>query len=290
MKTHSCGDSALSCIDCQAQICPSCMEQCPVGNRCRKCSGRFTSHLTKLPMPIMLRTAAGAVVVGFAFGCFYQFFQGGFYIWFLVYFLGCLLGKGLHKLASYKLGKRVLATMIVGVIAGALLSPAQGEMLGHPSNSSFMGVKVDKQSIIEQAPAIARHRFSTFEQAFRDKAPQDTFAVQAPFEDSGAVEHIWFKVTKIDGSDIKGLLTSEPKKLSNLKEGSEVSTKVDKIDDWMYTHNGQDIGYFGMDPDERVRKYGDDDAWMTQGWIWINLAIMLAGVISPVLAIRLKNG
>jgi hypothetical protein len=39
-----------------------------------------------------------------------------------------------------------------------------------------------------------------------------------------------------------------------------------------------------------VRKYGDDDAWMTQGWIWINLAIMLAGVISPVLAIRLKNG
>lgn len=180
--------------------------------------------------------------------------------------------------------------MIVGVIAGALLSPAQGEMLGHPSNSSFMGVKVDKQSIIEQAPAIARHRFSTFEQAFRDKAPQDTFAVQAPFEDSGAVEHIWFKVTKIDGSDIKGLLTSEPKKLSNLKEGSEVSTNVDKIDDWMYTHNGQNIGYFGMDPDERVRKYGDDDAWMTQGWIWINLAIMLAGVISPVLAIRLKNG
>lgn len=290
MKTHSCGDSALSCIDCQAQVCPSCMEQCPVGNRCRKCSGRFTSHLTKLPMPVMLRTAAGAIGVGFAFGCFYQFFHDGFYIWFLMYFLGCLLGKGLHKLASYKLGKRVLATMIGGVVIGALISPAQGEMFGHPSDSSFMGIKIDPESVAEQAPTIARRSFDSFETAFRNKHSQDHFSVKAPVEDNGAVEHLWIKVGKIEDTTITGTLASAPTKLANLKAGSEVSTKVEKLDDWAYSHNGQDAGNFGMDPDERVRTYGDPDGWMTQGWIWINLAIMLAGVVSPVLAIRLKNG
>ena len=290
MKTHSCGNSALTCIDCQAQICPSCMEQCPVGNRCRKCSGRFTSHVTKLPLPIMLRTAAGAIAIGFAFGCFYKFFSGGFYIWFLVYFLGVLLGRGLHRLANYKLGKRVLATMIVGVIAGALISPAQGEMFGVPSDSSFMGIKIDKESIKEQAPAIARSRFAEFEKAFRNKSPQDSFSVQAPVDDGGMVEHLWIKVNEIEDSTITGTLANSSKKLPNLKVGTQVTTQSAKIDDWFYSHDGIDVGFFGMDPDERVSKYGSDFGLMTQGWIWINLAIMLAGVISPVLAIRLKNG
>lgn len=290
MKSHSCGNSALTCVDCQAQVCPACMEQCPVGNRCRKCSSRFTSHLTKLPMPIMFRTAAGALAVGVGFGCFYQFFHGGFYIWFLVYFLGCLIGKGLHKLANYKLGKRVLATMIGGIVVGALLSPAQGELFGNPSDSGFMGIKVDRDSVVEQAPELARNRFPQFKEQFRNKSPQDVFTVKAPIEDSGAIEHLWFIVSKIEDKTITGNLTTAPKKLTNLKAGTEVATTVDKLDDWMYSHDGEDIGYFGMDPDERMKKYGGDYGWMTQGWVWINLAIMIAGVISPVLAIRLKNG
>lgn len=238
----------------------------------------------------MLRTAAGAIAIGFAFGCFYKFFSGGFYIWFLVYFLGVLLGRGLHRLANYKLGKRVLATMIVGVIAGALISPAQGEMFGVPSDSSFMGIKIDKESIKEQAPAIARSRFAEFEKAFRNKSPQDSFSVQAPVKDGGMVEHLWIKVNEIEDSTITGTLANSSKKLPNLKVGSQVTTQSDKIDDWFYSHDGIDVGFFGMDPDERVSKYGSDFGLMTQGWIWINLAIMLAGVVSPVLAIRLKNG
>lgn len=36
---HTCGDSRLKCVDCSAQVCPSCFVACPVGNRCQKCSG-----------------------------------------------------------------------------------------------------------------------------------------------------------------------------------------------------------------------------------------------------------
>ena len=65
---HSCGDCALKCIDCKEQICPKCFVQCAVGNRCKKCASRFTSHVLVIPPKILLRTIAFTCAIGVAYG------------------------------------------------------------------------------------------------------------------------------------------------------------------------------------------------------------------------------
>ena len=288
MKAHSCGDSRLTCIDCQAQICPACLEQCPVGNRCRKCTGRFTGHITKLPLPIMLRTGAAAAALGFAYGFFYESLMGGFYIWFLVYIGGVFAGKFLHKLANHKYGKTVIATIASGIIIGAFLSPAQDSMLGKPTDSSFMGLKVNEEELIANAPVIAKKRFPEFEQQFKASGKAETFSVKAPFEENGAIDHMWIKVSGIDGKKINGTIQGLSPKLPNLKAGSDVTVESDQIEDWLYTRNGEEVGNFGIGMVERLKRRGETE-WMGAGWVWINIAILIAGAISPVLAVRIKN-
>lgn len=236
----------------------------------------------------MLRTGAGAAALGFAYGFFYESLMGGFYIWFLVYIAGVFAGKFLHKLANHKYGKTVIATIASGIIIGAFLSPAQESMLGKPTDSSFMGLKVDEEEMIANAPVIARKRFPEFEQQFKENGKKETFSVKAPFEENGAIDHMWIKVTGIDGKKIEGTIQGVSSNLPNLKAGSNVSVEADQIEDWLYTRDGEGIGNFGLGLVERLKQRGETQ-WMGAGWVWINIAILIAGAISPVLAVRIKN-
>ncbi len=118
---HSCGESMLKCIDCNAQICPKCLVQCPVGNRCPNCSKRFTSHVLKIDGWVILRCFIGGLVAGLLFSLLQVFIPlGGFFMLFFVYLFGVFVGNILFKFTGRKLGGKVAATIAAGIFAGSL--------------------------------------------------------------------------------------------------------------------------------------------------------------------------
>ena len=120
---HSCGDSRLTCVDCSGTICSKCFVQCPVGFRCRNCSKRFDSHLIVVSPWIMIRTVLSCIALGSIYGFVLPGGGPSFFNFLIPYFVGALSGKVVHKIAGYKLGKKVIASIVSGLLIGIILSP-----------------------------------------------------------------------------------------------------------------------------------------------------------------------
>ncbi len=118
---HNCGDSLLKCIDCNAQICPKCLVQCPVGNRCKNCSKRFTSHVLQIDFWVVLRSFMAALVAGLLFAFLQALFPlGGLAMLLFIYLFGSLAGNIIFKIAGRKLGAKIVTTVIAGLLSGSL--------------------------------------------------------------------------------------------------------------------------------------------------------------------------
>ncbi len=128
---HSCGDCALRCIDCKEQICPKCFVQCAVGNRCKKCSSRFTSHVLLISPQILLRTVAFTCVIGFAYGYVEPVigdFSFGYYGILLKLVLFYFVGKLVQRVASYKMGAKIITAVVLGLLLGLALGPVREDV------------------------------------------------------------------------------------------------------------------------------------------------------------------
>ncbi|CAN5239725.1 hypothetical protein BH11CYA1_BH11CYA1_04820 [soil metagenome] len=128
--SHSCRDSALKCVDCDGQVCPKCFVQCEVGNRCKKCASRFTSHVLLTSPKVLAKLSLAGILLGFAWG----FLQPhlaimGMYGYFIQFFAAVFLGKLLHRAASYKLGPKVTTVAAVALIIGLAIGPARDMVL-----------------------------------------------------------------------------------------------------------------------------------------------------------------
>lgn len=66
-SNHACGDSLLKCADCHAQICPKCVVECPVGNRCGAC-GKGSGKVQLHAKPIDAKKATGFLLFGGVYG------------------------------------------------------------------------------------------------------------------------------------------------------------------------------------------------------------------------------
>lgn len=120
----SCGDSRLKCIDCSEIICPKCLVQCAVGNRCKKCAGRFTSHVLQVSPLLLLKAGLFTTLIGFIFSCMQPSITGfGFYSYLLFIGIGYVTGRLLHKIVGYKLGGKILTAVMAGFLLGYLLGP-----------------------------------------------------------------------------------------------------------------------------------------------------------------------
>ncbi|MBS1953184.1 MAG: B-box zinc finger protein [Cyanobacteria bacterium SZAS-4] len=126
LAKHSHEDARLRCQDCDEFICPKCMIQCAVGSRCKKCAGRFSSHVVQAGPAVLIRTGLAAVVAGFAFGSAQIYMLGfSFYAWIVLAVVGFGVGRVLHRIASYKIGVKIAGAVAAGLVVGLLLSPAR---------------------------------------------------------------------------------------------------------------------------------------------------------------------
>lgn len=132
LAKHDHADARLRCQDCSELICPKCMVQCAVGARCKKCAGRFTSHVVQASPAIMIRTGLFALVAGFLFGAAQIHLLGfSFYSWILLAAVGIGLSRLLHKISSYKMGSKIALAVVAGLVVGLLLSPARDTTIGY---------------------------------------------------------------------------------------------------------------------------------------------------------------
>ncbi len=97
------------------------MVECLVGNRCRNCAKRFTSHVLQIDFWVILRSFGAAFVAGLLFALLQGLCPlGGFYMLIFVYLIGAFIGNIIFKIAGRKLGAKVAITVAAGLLAGNL--------------------------------------------------------------------------------------------------------------------------------------------------------------------------
>src|SRR5262249_43538126 len=150
---HSCGDSKLSCVGCSSQVCPKCLVQCPVGNRCKACANKTESHTVKVTAAVLLKTGVSAATVGALFGTLCSHMpMYGYFSWIILYAGGLLVGNLLHRLSGFKLGSRIGSVVAGALIMGAMLVPTFREA---PESERVLAMMEMMQERQEVAPAGA---------------------------------------------------------------------------------------------------------------------------------------
>lgn len=240
----------------------------------------------------MLRTGAAAAVLGFIFGFVEGSIWGGIYMWVVLYAIGFAAGKVLHKIAAHKLGKKVVATILGGFVVGAMLSPAGEILLGKNfMSTAFYGTSLENDpEFIANAAIKAKKHFPEFEKAFREQLTGQRFLVKAPFEDGDEIEHLWLHVDGIDGERISGRLVSDPEEIGNVHQGDKKTVNLSSIDDFSYTDQDEIAhGSFSVDRNaNRKRLSGYNNPFRTSS-CWVHLLVLAFGIVSPVLAVKIRN-
>ncbi len=106
----------------------------------------------------------------------------------------------------------------------------------------IMGV-IPREEML-RAEAEARARFPEFASAFERRQDGHTFFVKAPFGPPGETEYLWIDVEVITENNIRGSITSDPKRPIGYRAGDVVNVKVSEISDWTYSEGKTRLGGF----------------------------------------------
>jgi uncharacterized protein YegJ (DUF2314 family) len=273
------------------------MVQCPVGNRCPKCAGKFTSHVLAVTPGAMLKTLAAAAAAGFAFGWADSFLPlGGILMMFFVYLGGVAAGNVVHKISGHKMGPKISTTVVAGLVVGALLSPVGERALNvfhivTRDDGEFKAVRFNREerkAKLAKSSAEARKAYPDFELSFKRKTGEN-HSVKFPFTIDDTTEHMWISVNDISGTKITGVLMNDPIDLVELKPGDVVTRDASELEDWEYRDSNGVHGSFSSSVLQEVREeHGGSDKELEKqariGWLFsslISLAIFGVGVCSP---------
>jgi hypothetical protein len=128
---HPSVETELACGKCETPICPKCLVYTPVGARCRDCADIRKLPQYELPLPLLLRGAAAALLLGAGIGAVWGFlpFQiffafGLFGGLFLGAGIGYLIGEGVAIATNRKVGLPLQVEAAAGVIIAYLVRSA----------------------------------------------------------------------------------------------------------------------------------------------------------------------
>lgn len=127
-------DTRLSCTDCSQPVCPKCMVQCAVGQRCPQCTGKFTSHMAKSSTYVLAKTLIFSFASGFGLCCLAVLLNAvmGLLSCFnlvIVGFFGVMLGKKIHEAAGYGNTRQYMPYVGIACVAGVLSHPVGWAMI-----------------------------------------------------------------------------------------------------------------------------------------------------------------
>jgi len=76
----------------------------------------------------------------------------------------------------------------------------------------------------------------------------ENYAVKAPIEDAGEIEHFWLTDVKFANGEFTGTISNEPGMVSNVEMGQPWTVAKTEISDWMYMRDGKMHGNYTMRP------------------------------------------
>ena len=76
----------------------------------------------------------------------------------------------------------------------------------------------------------------------------EDYAVKAPVEDGGEVEHFWITDITFANGKFSGTIGNEPGVVSNVTLGQSYSLGKNEISDWMFMRDGKMHGNYTMRP------------------------------------------
>lgn len=123
-----------------------------------------------------------------------------------------------------------------GALRQAMLAGDWLDVFDGVGSDPVVGASADDAEL-RKAAEEARVRFPEFAIAFEsgdpDSDPDGAFSVKAPFEENGQVEHMWVAVEELLPGAVRGVLGNDPRFITKLRSGDEVTIPLDEIEDWM---------------------------------------------------------
>lgn len=296
-KPHECGDSRLACIDCQAQVCPKCFVECPVGNRCKQCANKFESHVLTVTVGALVKMFITAAAIGAAFGVLQGFVPGGgFWMWFIVYALGVGAGNIIHKVVGFRVGTKVMATATVGVLMGWVgvmhygpsfdpvygkmtQAPVQQEMAKKWRYATLAAFKHPDPEEYQTDPAMiiakAQEQLPELVAAF-NRHDECFVLVRTADGDKKGTFH-WLRVVEVGNDHFKAVQA--------LSDSEAQTVANDDVLDWQYISpkvGVQSGGFQSMHEDARSAEVAAAGAYRGARMTWglVDAIIFLAGIIT----------
>ena len=138
--------------------------------------------------------------------------------------------------------KAILTNYLIEILfsnaQGNSLSEQQESLLSHLYGREDSISYVKHNSLILEASARAKKKLNNLAKAFNaGLAPGEFIQVKAPFiTPAGGNEWMWVEVLSWQGNNIRGILKNEPYHIPNLKGGSEVLVKQNKVFDYIRSY------------------------------------------------------
>jgi uncharacterized protein YegJ (DUF2314 family) len=120
----------------------------------------------------------------------------------------------------------------------------------------------DEQEM-EAAIARARAEVDVFIAAL-EKGKDSDFAVKAPIEDRGEIEHFWLTDVVYRDGAFEGLIGNEPGLVTNVKLGQKWKLKKAEISDWMFVRDEKIHGNYTMRPLLKTMKPAEAQMWQSR--------------------------
>ena len=132
--------------------------------------------------------------------------------------------------------------LLVTVVAPLLLLPACNKQMPE----TLVTAPYDEAEM-DAAIQRARDEVDNFLAELKAGNGED-FAVKAPIEDSGTVEHFWLTGITFAGGQFTGTINNDPGLVTNVKFGQEYTLGKTEISDWMFMRDGKMHGNYTMRP------------------------------------------
>lgn len=100
---------------------------------------------------------------------------------------------------------------------------------------------------MEAAIARARSEVDRFIEEL-EKGDGSDFAVKAPIEENGKVEHFWLTDVVYRDGKFEGLIGNDPGIVSHVKLEQDWTIEKSEISDWMFMRDGKMYGNYTMRP------------------------------------------
>jgi uncharacterized protein YegJ (DUF2314 family) len=135
----------------------------------------------------------------------------------------------------------LLVAVCIGIYRGYSRSSSSSTRRITPSGETAYGRNAN-DSQLEAAAETARAQWPDFVAELNQHKADESFSVKVPLATKrGGEEHIWVKVTAIEGETIRGNLANEPFEDVGYKNGDPLSIQSNIVEDWLISKDGKPV-------------------------------------------------